>query len=61
MSVSLHTPFIRAAHLRLKENMVTVFYYQGSLGTLGITLTPEVYNTLSTEPWVDPAHQGAAP
>lgn len=41
--------------------MVTVFSNQGPLGYLGIALTPEVYNTLTTEPWVDPENPGPAP
>jgi hypothetical protein len=54
---------IKELHLKLNENAVKVHSNLGNglLGYLGVTVTPEIYNTLSAEPFVIPINPGTAP
>jgi hypothetical protein len=54
---------IKELHMKLNENAVKVYSNlgNGSLGYLGVTVTPAIYNTLSTQPFVNPPNPGTAP
>jgi hypothetical protein len=54
---------IRDMHLKMNENCISVHSNLGNglLGHLGISVTPDVYNTLSALPFVPPVNPGAAP
>jgi hypothetical protein len=54
---------IKALHLKLNENVVKVHSNlgNGSLGYLGVTVEPAIYNTLSAQPFIPPPNPGAAP
>jgi hypothetical protein len=50
-------------HMKLNENAVKVHSNlgNGSLGYLGVTVAPAIYNTLSPQPFVKPPNPGTAP
>ena len=54
---------IKELHLKLNENAVKVHSNlgNGSLGYLGVTVSPAIYNTLSATPFVTPVNPGNAP
>jgi hypothetical protein len=54
---------IKELHLKLNENSVKVHSNlgNGSLGYLGVTVSPDIYNTLSATPFVAPLNPGNAP
>jgi hypothetical protein len=54
---------IKELHLKLNENAVKVHSNlgNGSLGYLDVTVSPAIYNTLSTTPFVTPVNPGNAP
>jgi hypothetical protein len=54
---------IAAVHLQLNANAASVFSNlgDGQLGLLALTITEEVYNTLSAEPFVPPENPGTQP
>jgi hypothetical protein len=54
---------IKELHMKLNENAVKVYSNlgNGSLGYLGVTVTPAIYNTLSPQPFVNPPNPGTSP
>jgi hypothetical protein len=54
---------IKDLHLKLNENAVKVHSNLGDglLGYLGVTLTPAIYDTISTQPFVIPPNPGTVP
>jgi hypothetical protein len=54
---------IKNLHMKLNENAVKVHSNLGDglLGYLGVTVTPAIYNTLSTQPFVIPPNPGMSP
>lgn len=53
---------IKELHLKLNENAVKVHSNlgNGSLGYLGVTVSPAIYNTLSATPFINPPNPGHA-
>jgi hypothetical protein len=54
---------IKELHLKLNENAVKVHSNLGNglLGYLGVTVTPEIFDTLSNTPFVVPPNPGTTP
>jgi hypothetical protein len=54
---------IKELHKKLNENAVKVHSNLGNglLGYLGVTVSPEIYNTLSNVPFIIPPNPGVAP
>jgi hypothetical protein len=54
---------IKELHLKLNGNAVKIHSNLGNglLGYLGVTVTPAIYNTLSSQPFVIPPNPGTAP